>query len=74
MALGAESPSKSSASFNRRILLEVVTSAHSLDAALGINNTLLTRVEGVAVATNFYPKDRLGAACLENVAARASYR
>ena len=67
-------PSKSDANFYRKLLLKVVAPAHSLDAALSIHNALLARVEGVAIAANLYSQNRFGAARLENIAARASYR
>ena len=74
MTLGREKPSKSGANSNWRFLLEVVTSSHSLNAALGIHNSLLARVEGVAVTADLYSQDRFGAARFEYVAARAGYR
>ena len=74
MTLWGERPSISGANFYLRVLLEVVTPTHSLNAALSIHNSLLARIERVAVATNFYPQDRLGAARFEYVAARARYR
>ena len=56
------------------ILLEVVTSAHALDAALSIHYSLLAGVEGVAVTAHLDSQDRFGTARLEYVAARAGYR
>ena len=74
MTLWGEKPSLFGANFYLRVLLEVVTPAHSLDAALSVHNSLLARVERVAVATNFYAQHRLGAARFKYVAARARYR
>lgn len=56
------------------MLLEVVTSAHALDAALSIHHSLLAGVEGMAVTADLYSQDGFGAARLEYIAARAGYR
>ena len=74
LTLGRERPSKTGANFILRFLLEVVTSSHSLNAALGIHNSLLARIEGVAVTADLYSQDRFGAARFEYVAAGAGYR
>ena len=54
------------------MLLHIVATAHSFDATLAVNDTLLAGVEGVAFATDFDSQSRLGSAGLKHVAARAS--
>ena len=54
-------------------LAAIEAPVESLDAALGIHNTLLTRVEGVAVAAYLYTELRPGGAGLEGVAARTGH-
>ena len=49
-------------------LLQVIAAAHPLDAALGVHNPLLARVEGVAFAAHFYAQRGLGGAGVEYVA------
>ena len=55
------------------MLLHVVATAHSFYPTLAVNDTLLAGVEGVAVATNFYPHRRLGTAGFKDIATRASH-
>ena len=54
-------------------LLQVIAAAHPLDAALGVHDPLLTRVEGVAFAAHFYAQGGLGGAGVEYVATGTSH-
>ena len=54
-------------------LLQVIAPPQSFDAALGIYDALLARVEGVAFAADFHAHGRLGRAGMKNIAAGASH-
>jgi hypothetical protein len=54
-------------------LLQIVTPAQSLNATLGIHNTLLTSVKGMTFAANFYAHRRLSSTSVENVTAGTSH-
>ena len=41
-------------------LTQVVAALHPLDASLGVNHSLLARIEGVAFAAHLYSKRGLG--------------
>ncbi len=47
---------------------QVVPAPHSFDASLGIDHSLLTGIEGVALTAYLYPQRGLGGAGLEDVA------
>ena len=55
-------------------LLQIIAAAHPLDAALGVHNPLLTRVEGVAFATHLYAQRGLGGPGVEYVATGTGHR
>ena len=55
-------------------LLQVIAAAHPLDAALGVHDPLLARVEGVTFAAHFYAQRGLGRAGVEYVATGRGYR
>jgi len=56
-----------------RGLLQVIAAAHPFDAALGVHNPLLARVEGVAIAAHFYAQRWPGGAGVEDVATGAGH-
>ena len=55
-------------------LTQVVAALHPLDAALGVNHSLLARIEGVAFAAHLYSKRGLGGPGVKHVAAGARHR
>ena len=52
------------------LLLEVISPAHALDAPLRVHYPLLSGVERMAFAANFYPKSRFGGPGFKHVSAR----
>jgi len=54
-------------------LSQIVAALHALDAALGVNNPLLTGVEGVAFAAHLYTESGPGGSGVKHVATGASH-
>ena len=55
-------------------LTEVIAPAQAFNAALGVNDPLFARIEGMAFAAQLNSDGRFGATGLENISAGTRYR